>query len=573
MKKILKNALIGLFAGGLMFNTACTDLDETLYDQLNDTNVDLTSPDDLGAMMGQAIANYRYMNLSWFGYWELAEQCTDQYMVPFRIGIGWGDLYVNLHKHDWNYNLGHAENIWYYAYKCIGYCNLVLDNMSEEQVADRAQLRFFRAMTYYQMFDILRNVPIETTMAVEPGYLPAQSGTTFEEGAKAVYDFCVSELEDIKTEIGRDKHFGYGNEFVVRMALAKLYLNYNAYFGTTGNDYYELALDEASVVIDEGGYVLSEKYSDNFREELGDNQEIIFAIPQDRTHATHFLLHTYAFPQVGLEAYGSTATATNGSCAVPQFIDTYDVDDSRLYETWAMGQQHYAVKNADGTYTPNAGDPIPYDEDDWAGQGILTYSNRVHAIDVPGAYKQEGYRMHKYEVVADRYGTSSVDMPVFRLADAMFIKAECLLRLGRDKQTAADLVTEVRKRAFPNSVAKATRTVADLEAGSVYEYGLDYYPCEGYNNWETHTTTYEGGDDVELGGLYDDLGWEFVGEMHRRQDMIRFKLKDGRNVYNGKSYFCKTATTETHWDVFPIPEAVLRANISLKQNPGYTGAE
>ena len=63
----------------------------------------------------------------------------------------------------------------------------------------------------------------------------------------------------------------------------------------------------------------------------------------------------------------------------------------------------------------------------------------------------------------------------------MFIKAECLLRLGgyndETEQTAADLVTEVRKRSF-KSAAKATRTVAQLKGGSTYDYGHREYQCE-----------------------------------------------------------------------------------------------
>ena len=37
-------------------------------------------------------------------------------------------------------------------------------------------------------------------------------------------------------------------------------------------------------------------------------------------------------------------------------------------------------------------------------------------------------------------------------------------------------------------------------------------------NW---IITEEGGDDIELGGLLDELAWEFVAEHHRRQDLIR----------------------------------------------------
>jgi len=92
-----------------------------------------------------------------------------------------------------------------------------------------------------------------------------------------------------------------------------------------------------------------------------------------------------------------------------------------------------------------------------------------------------------------------------------------------------------------------------LKGGSKYAYGHEEYTGEGYANWDPATLikTHEGGDDIILGGLLDDLAWEFVGEHHRRQDLVRFKMTDGRNVFNGKSWFCKDATDETHWDYFP----------------------
>ena len=237
--------------------------------------------------------------------------------------------------------------------------------------------------------------------------------------------------------------------------------------------------------------------------------------------------------------------------------------------------QKKAVKNSDGTYTPQAGDPIPFSSDDWSGTGYLNYNKQVHSIDNPGAYQQEGYRFVKSEICSGTEGTYGNDVAFFRLADAMFIKAECLLRLGgyndETEQTAADLVTEVRKRSF-KSAAKATRTVAQLKGGSTYDYGHREYQCEGFANWDrsSYVFTEEGGDDIILGGLLDDLGWEFVGEHHRRQDLIRFRMQDGRNVFNGKSWFCKDATTETHWDYFPIPKSALDANLNLKQNEGYS---
>ena len=105
------------------------------------------------------------------------------------------------------------------------------------------------------------------------------------------------------------------------------------------------------------------------------------------------------------------------------------------------------------------------------------------------------------------------------------------------------------------------------------EYTVPEGSTAGYTDWSNHITTYEGGADIELGGLLDDLGWEFCCEMHRRQDLIRFKMKDGRNVWNGKSWFCKDATTSDHWNIFAIPNDVMKANVDMKQNPGYSGGE
>lgn len=581
MKTTYKNSIMAFVMAAIASAPACTDLDETLYDKLNDSNIDLSNSTDMASLLGQAVAQYRYFQCSWFGSWELNEQCTDQYCVPYRIGVGWGDLYVNLHKHNWNYNVGHAENIWLYAYKCIGYCNQALDNLPETDTENRSQMRFFRAMTYYQLLDYFRNIPLETTMDTPAGYLPEQSD------AQQVYDFVVSEFTDIKEQIGTKKYYGWGNKYAVCMALAKLYLNKNVYLGTNDNNGYEAALKEVETVITEGGYSLTEKYSDNFRADLSSCSETIFAVPEDKTHASHFGLDCYIFSNTGKLAYGTSVNCTNGSAAVPQWIDTYADTDHRLTDTWIgggwleAGKFHFDTRYAnilqsDGYQrkfdgAPQKGEPIADTEDDWVGNGYLVYNKEVHSMDNPGAYRQEGYRMIKYEIDASA-GTHADDMPIFRLADAMMIKAECLLRLGRDEQTAADLVTAVRRRSFDNE-SDAIRTIEQLKAGSVYNYGHRECTDEGCKAWSNWTKTEEGGDDIILGGLLDDLGWEFCGEQHRRQDLIRFQMTDGRNVFNGKSWFCKDATTETTWNIFPIPKLALDANVKMKQNPGYSGAQ
>ncbi|MGF7141018.1 RagB/SusD family nutrient uptake outer membrane protein [Roseimarinus sediminis] len=558
-KYLIKSFIVSL----LFFAGSCTNLDETVYDQLTDESIDVTDPEIVGYMMGEVYAQFRFLYWGWNGYFDLNEECSDTYMTPKRIGVGWGDLYINMHKHTWNETQGHIDPLWHYAYVGIGYANKTLDVLPDSGQA-QAQMRFMRALNYYVLLDAFRNVPLETTQELEAGYLPQQAS------AQTIFDFCVSELDAIKNELGSEKVFGYPNRYAANMVLAKLYLNYNAYFNTNDNSYYEKALAEVDEIITEGGYELAPHYLDNFKASIAASPEVIFALPLDKKNASHNYLVNKCLVGAGAAAYGYTGSPWNGSCAVPQFIESYRDGDLRLAYTWTGGEQRLATTDAQGNTVPQSGELIAFTTDDWAGNGVLNYSVRVHSIDNPGAYQQEGYRYVKSEIVAGDGGTYGNDVAFFRLADAMFIKAECLLRLQRDEQVAADLITEVRRRSF-DSADKAVRTVEDLKGGSVYDYGHREYTSEGFTNFNpaSFIATYEGGDDIELGGLLDDLAWEFVGEHHRRQDLIRFKMADGRNVFNGKSWFCKDASDESHWDYFPIPKAALDANISLNQNEGY----
>ena len=193
----------------------------------------------------------------------------------------------------------------------------------------------------------------------------------------------------------------------------------------------------------------------------------------------------------------------------------------------------------------------------------------------------QGARLKKYEIQSGENSVNDDDVPFFRLTDAYFIKAECLLRLGgyngETEQTAADIITMCRKRDFKDHPEKAIRTVEQLKGPSVYDYGLretqgEYDKETGELKNMQKVETHEGGSDIQFGGLLDDLAWEFVYEHHRRQDLIRFKMNNGCNVFNGKSWFGKSANTNAqdhHLDIFPILKDNLQANTKLKQNPGY----
>lgn len=549
--KYILASILGAYGLSLV---SCTDLNETIYDTIAAEKYEFTEK-DAASMFSPVYSNLRNVYWGWNGYCDIQDESSDLWCTPYRIGIGWGDLYVSMHKHEFHSQIGHVWTIWNYSYAGINACNkLLADKAVQSSEAAVSQLRGYRALYYYILFDLFRNVPLDTTYDHPAGWTPEQAAP------QETWDFIISELNDIKGKCGEDNGMGQINDYAVNMILAKMYINHNAWFNDhSDNSWYGKAIDEVNEVINSGNFSLSASYSDCFKEDISGNPEIIFGIPFENKYAGGNYYANKWIHTAGRAVWDFNGWATGGSTVLSQFLDTYDQEDGRFSSTWTVGQQY-----------DRSGSPIMVEGEP------LVYTKELHSIDNPGCYPFEGGRLIKYEILSGDFGTSYDDVPFFRLADAYLIKAECLLRTGGYKgeteQQAADLVTLVRQRSFINNPAKAVRTVAQLKGGSVYKYG--YNENQGKMGEEdVWVRTNEGGDDIEFGGLLDELAWEFVAEHHRRQDLIRFQIKGtNQNVYNAKSWFCKKAKTnplDNHCDIFPIPKDFMDGNPKLVQNPGY----
>lgn len=553
--KQYKSILVSMFGAMLIFLGSCTNLDETIYDTLASEKYEFT-PEDAASMFAPVYSNLRNLYWGWNGYCDIQDESSDLWCTPYRIGIGWGDLYVSMHKHEFHSQIGHLWTEWNYSYAGINACNKLLANEAVQKSEPAvAQLKGYRALYYYVLFDLFRNIPLDTTYNHPEGWLPEQATP------QQTWDFIIGELNYIKGKCGPDNGMGQINDYAVNMLLAKMYINHNAWFNQfSDNSWYGKAIDEINEIIKSGKFTLAANYSDCFKEDISSNKEIIFGIPFAEKYASGNYYANKWIHTAGRVVWNFNGWATGGSTVLPQFLDTYDKDDSRFTSCWTLGQQY------DKSGSPIMADGLP-----------LIYTRTLHSIDDPGCYPFEGGRLIKYEILSGDFGSKYDDIPFFRYADALMIKAECLLRMGGYKgeteQEAANLVTQVRQRAFKSDPSKAVRTVAQLKGGSAYAYGhLENKGKMGESdNW---VKTVEGGADIELGGLLDDLAWEFVAEHHRRQDLIRFHIKGtNQNVYNGKSWFCKDAKTDVsdvHCNIFPLPKDFMDGNMKLVQNPGYT---
>jgi len=218
-----------------------------------------------------------------------------------------------------------------------------------------------------------------------------------------------------------------------------------------------------------------------------------------------------------------------GSCAVPQFINTYDPEDSRLKDTWFMGNQYSA-----------------YD-----GSLVITFPNTCKSIY--STERNEGYRIAKFDIAKGTETNSSTDIPVIRYAEVKLMKAECMLRTGRAGE-AANIVTEIRGRAFKSNPAKAIVTAEKLLGNSCYNYGTA----------DENGVVTPDGLTTQYGGFLDELGWEFAAEGRRRTDIIRFGVFTTRSWLNHVPL-----ADEADKIIFPIPKEEKNKNPNLIQNPSY----
>lgn len=518
-----------LVALGLSIGMSCTKLDETTYDQLLADDIKFTAKDVI-PIMAPAYTSFRNIYFGWDGLFDAAEDVSDIAVTPGRVGIGWGDYYITLHQHTWNSATGPVEAIWGTCYDAIFATNKAIYTLEGIENLDNKeayiyQLRALRATYYYILLDYYRNVPIVTKYDLPKGFLPEQSKTA------EVYAFVESELKaslDYLTEDRNTSTYGKMTKWAAKMTLAKLYLNSKVYIGV---EKWDDALTQVNDVINSGKFRLADNYTDPFLNDNEGSVEQILAIPYDEVTAGGSYYPYKTLHPGSQSTFNMQNAPWGGTGGIPQFIDTYDPADKRL-GIWLAGPQVSA-----------SGDPIMV-------EGVqLNYTNYMTSVDE--AMPMEGYRMLKYEIRKGLTGNQGNDAQFYRYTDALMIKAECLLRKG-DAAGAATIVTDIRKRDFIDP-AKATVTAAQIAGGSTYKYGTY---AKGV------ITKYEGGADITYGRFLDELGWEFVGEAHRRQDLIRF------GVFTTKSWLSHTPK-DAHVNIFPIPFSAMNTNTKLDQNPGY----
>jgi len=393
------------------------------------------------------------------------------------------------------------------------------------------KMKVARAFYNWLILDNFGDAPLVKDVSTE---MPAK--TPREE----IYQFVVDEIKIALPDLNEDissKMYGRFNKWAAKALLANVYLNAEVY---TGQPQWNACISECNDIINTGKYILEPNYRTNFLTNNEISQENIFVIPYDEIYATRNQIHNFSLHAASKATYNleSSPWGAGGFCGNPQFIDTYDSDDSRLEYTYLMGPQYAADGETPILCTyEKKGEPLVYTKE--LPDGIYVGEN-------------EGYRIKKFEYKMGAKSSLSNDFPFFRYAQVLMMKAECLLRTGKTEQ-AAEIVTQVRQRAFLDAPEKAIVTGDQLKENTSYQYGyVENYEIVDFGNT----------DPIEYGRFLDELAWEFVVEGTRRRDLIRF------GIFTTKSWLSHKPNGD-YRVVFPITQGAIDANPNLVQNPNY----
>lgn len=515
-KRIYINVIILLAA--LFALPSCLDLDEKVLDTVPYDDFVKTEA-EVNAIVGpvyQTLCRYAGQH----NFMVLHDGGGDMLLIPSKRGGDWwdGGQYREIHMHEWVVTNNSIWGGWNRSSEAISTANLVLYILEDNEVLSAeikervmAEVRGVRAFWLYIMMDNWGNIPLVTDYSNTE--LPTNTPRA------DVYKFILSELNDIKDVVRSDvssASYGKFTRGAAYMLLAKMYLNAEAW----GVDSPKWAEAEAALnEVIKLGYVIEPDWKANFVAKNEGSREAILSAcfsvnATDRYRLTYYDWMHYKDNL----ALGYKATGNNCFAAQPDYVRLFDEEDQRLEGSFLLGQQY----------------------DLTTGEMIMTAHDRPlnHTIDVPiipgterdgtvwGDVEQEvGGRNFKWEYEKTIVNCMENDWHIFRLADAYLMKAEALVRQGKDNAEATNLVNAIRERGYGNA---------------------------------NHNYTSVGLDEIAL-----ERKLEFAWEQMSRQDMIRF------GTFQNARYLKPDTHGKDYLNLYLIPQRAWQANPKLVQNPGY----
>ena len=604
--KVFKYSIMAIaVAFGL---TACTDLDEKVYDRIDASVYYQNEASVKGAVA--AIYNQTSSTLAGENFFHLSEYPADQ--LTWRVWNGglWGwdeAMKTVLSWQNWTSESTIIRNAWSSAWTAVGLANLLLNDleklnagslgMSDQQLQQYiAEVRTIRAWNYYCIFEIWGGaLPLNTSASSE---VPGTADPDWNTSCKKIYNFIATELDESNSALGIDQNNqlkNRANQAMNRLLKARLLLNAEVFIGENHYDECE-ALSKQIINGDFGKYALAENYRDIYSINNTSCPEVIFALAaEDGQGAANAISNVrtmvgmwYGYADYFGQSYdgigawncvclvpsfdnSGTVLPTGGTTGANCFLDApYNDKLGAPYERFDdrdIRKQNYVYDAATMTHGPGmflkgtvranfgTGEILKADADR-DGQDLVyvdqlgTFLNQGRQLETVmnprWGETNSGVRLVKYPLYPDdgQNGFKSIDDVQFRLAEAYYNVAECEMRKGNGGE-AKKYVDAVRQRYYTS----ANRNAALSEPGP------------GFSNFD-------------MDWMLSEWGKEYLGEGNRRRtDLRRFnKFTQGTWWFWGRATEDGVelpAKRNTKYEWYPLPQSALSVNPGLIQNPSY----
>ena len=271
--------------------SACTDLDEKVYDRIDAGVYYQNEASVKGAVA--AIYNQTSSTLAGENFFHLSEYPSDQLTWRVWNGGQWGwdeAMKTVLSWHNWTSESTIIENAWSGAWTAVGLANLLLGDleglsasnlgMSEEKLAQYvAEVRTIRAWNYYCIFELWGGaLPLNTSASSE---VPGTADADWNTSCKKIYDFIATELDETVNALAKDdanhSMVNRANQGMNRLLKARLLLNAEVFVGEKHYDECE-ALSKEIINGTYGNYSLDSNYRNLYSIDNVKSPEVIFAL-------------------------------------------------------------------------------------------------------------------------------------------------------------------------------------------------------------------------------------------------------------------------------------------------------
>lgn len=457
-------------------------------------------------------------------FWNMNELSSDECCWAYEANAGIYGIQTNAPTSDNPL----TQNFYEYSYIEIVMCNSFLDQTAsiknDSTVKQRAEIRFIRALHYFNLLDMYGNVPFTTTVSTD---LPKQISRA------DLFTWIETELKDIQNDMYQNRSHDYYRVDVAAdwLLLSRLYLNAEVYSGTTR---WSDAAVYAKKVID-SDYTLAKKYRYLF---MGDNAGSIDG------SSVNDAPNEIIFP---IAANGKKTSSYAGSCylvASPAFnkMSNRAVYNYLPKSEWGCNRVRATLskKFFPGGTIPSGANLIDLRiaaNDDramlYAGDGrTIVMTDKTDPDKGLTTFKFTNGRADGDTTKISDETMPDMDIPLLRKAEAYLTYAEAVLRGGSavGGLTALASANELRKRANAQQFSS-----------------------------------------ISLDDVLDEWAREFYFEGRRRTDLIRFGYFGGSSNYNWDWKGGTLAGTQfsKDYNLYPIPQTDLSANSNLIQNHGY----